>query len=514
MPAAKNELNEKDTNQNLEYESASLEDLVPDFSDVDEKKLLRKIDFRVLPLFTIIYLISFLDRGNIGAAKIEGLPQDLNLQSQQYNNCLTVFFIFYSCAEIPSNIILKHVKPSLFMVSAMILWGIVMTLTGLVKNYGGLIVCRSLLGILEAPLFPGISFYLSLYYRKNEFLVREAIFVSSASIAGAFSGLLAAAITQMDGIGGIEGWRYIFILEGALTIVVGLLAYLVFPDFPQTAKFLNDREREYVIHRVKNDSNTDGGSLIDKNAVENLNRKAPVGEDHSNKPKYIWAVFKDWQCWASVFMYFALAIPIYGLSLFAPTIINNLGYTATKAQLLTAPVYIAAAIISIVQAYYSGVVGVRAPFIIVNFLFELVGFIICISMSPATHPKSIYAALFIIALGAYPSLPVVIVWLSNNVSGSYKRAVAIAFQIGFGNFGGIVSSNIYRAQDAPRFLLGHGIQILFVSLGIIAATASFIGYSVSNSKNSKKIQAGAYDNYSDEELLEMGDKSPYFVYRL
>ncbi|KAK7679928.1 hypothetical protein QCA50_017088 [Cerrena zonata] len=426
MPGAKPELNEKDTNQNLEYESASLEDLVPDFSDVDEKKLLRKIDFRVLPLFTIIYLISFLDRGNIGAAKIEGLPQDLNLQSQQYNNCLTVFFIFYSCAEIPSNIILKHVKPSLFMVSAMILWGIVMTLTGLVKNYGGLIVCRSLLGILEAPLFP------------------------------------------------------------------------VFPDFPQTAKFLNDRERD----------------LIDKNAVENLNRKAPVGEDHSNKPKYIWAVFKDWQCWASVFMYFALAIPIYGLSLFAPTIINNLGYTATKAQLLTAPVYIAAAIISIVQAYYSGVVGVRAPFIIVNFLFELVGFIICISMSPATHPKSIYAALFIIALGAYPALPVVIVWLSNNVSGSYKRAVAIAFQIGFGNFGGIVSSNIYRAQDAPRFLLGHGIQILFVSLGIIAATASLIGYSVSNSKNSKKIQTGAYDNYSDEELLEMGDKSPYFVYRL
>ncbi|ODV65151.1 MFS general substrate transporter [Hyphopichia burtonii NRRL Y-1933] len=446
-------------------------DSEPDFSDIDQKQLIKKLDFRLMPLFTILYLISFLDRGNIGAAKIEGLAEDLNLQGSEYNLCLTVFFIFYATLEIPSNILLNHVKPSALIVLAVILWGIVMTCTGLVQKYEDLLACRALLGIFEAPLFPGISFYLSVYYTKNEFL-------------------------------------------GALTILLGILAYFVFPDFPQDAKFLNDREREFVTYRVKHATNRDGESLKEVAKLGNDQRSAPLGEDHSKKPKYIWAAFSDWQCWAFLIMYYAVGVPLYGVSLFAPTIINNLGYTATKAQLLTAPIYIAAAVASIVQALILGKLGVRSPFILFNFLCTLTGYIILICMDPSTNPKSTYAALFITAFGIYPSFPIVVAWLSNNVAGTYKRAVAMGLEIGIGNLCGIFSSNIYRTQDSPRFFLGHGIEIMFVALGLMALVLTFFIYSGSNAKKKKRLQAGYYDDYSDDDILQMGDKSPYFLYRL
>ncbi|ODV65149.1 MFS general substrate transporter [Hyphopichia burtonii NRRL Y-1933] len=486
----------------------------PDFSDIDQKKLIRKLDFRLMPLFTVLYLISFLDRGNIGAAKIEGLAEDLHLKGNEYNICLTVFFIFYATFEIPSNTILKHVKPSLFLVIAIILWGIAMTLSGLSQKYADLLACRALLGLFEAPLFPGISFYLSVYYTKNEFLVREAIFFSAASIAGAFSGLLAAAITQMDGLGGLAGWRYIFILEGCLTVLLGVLSYFVFPDFPQDAKFLNDREREFVTYRVKHDSNTDGQSLKKLSGISHGQRTAPLGEDHSNNPKYFWAVFKDWQSWTMLLVYCGTCVPLYGISLFTPTLIKTMGYASTKAQLLSAPIYIVAAIYCVVQALIMSKLGLRSPFILFNFLCMLAGYIVCISMDPEKYPHSVYGALFVVALGVYPSLPSVVVWFSNNVSGTYKRAVAIGFQIGIGNFSGAYSSNIYRGKDSPRYLLGHGMEIMFISLGLVAMLINVIGYSISNSMKKRRLESGYYDEYTDQELIEMGDKSPYFIYRL
>lgn len=157
-----------------------------DFSDIDQKKLLRKLDLRLLPLFTILYLLSFLDRGNIGNAKIEGLTEDLNLVGNQFNMCLTIFFIFYSALEVPSNMVLHNVKPRWYISTTMLLWSIVMTLMGTVNNYKQLLATRALLGIFEAPLFPGISYMLSRYYLKLEILVRQAIFFSAATLAGAF----------------------------------------------------------------------------------------------------------------------------------------------------------------------------------------------------------------------------------------------------------------------------------------------------------------------------------------
>lgn len=490
-------------------EDASQDSTPPDFSDIDEKKLLRKIDLRIIPLFTILYLLSFLDRGNIGNAKIEGLAEDLDLQGNQYNLCLTIFFIFYATMEIPCNIILRHVKPKIFIPTSMVLWSIVMTLMGTVQNFHQLLATRALLGIFEAALFPGISYMLSMYYKKNEVLVREAIFFSAASMAGAFSGLLAAAISQMDGVGGYEGWRWIFILEGLLTLVASVVAFFYFPLYPDQCTFLTPREREFVVHKVKFSSNADGAKLTGgENVPTNL------GEDDTNNKKYVWAVFKDWQAWCQLMIYYGVCVPLYGISLFAPTIIKNLGFASTKAQLMSAPIYIVAAVFSIAQAIVSDYVGLRSPFLLFNFTCMAIGYIMAICLNPLTQSNALYGGLYITALGIYPAFPLVVIWFSNNLSGSYKRAVGMAFQIGIGNFAGAFASNFYRTQDLPHFVLGHSLVLGFIVMGIIFLVITISGYIYCNRTRRRDVAAGKYDSYTAQELLAMGDKSPHFMYRL
>lgn len=484
--------------------SVEYEDLQSDqYPDIDRKKLLRKIDLRLLPIFTILYLLSFLDRGNIGNAKIEGLANDLNLHGNQYNLCLTIFFIFYSAMEIPSNMILKRWKPEIFVPLTVVTFGAITTLMGTVTNYSQLLAVRALLGMFESALFPGISYILSMYYKKTELLVRQAVFFSAASIAGAFSGLLAAGISQMDGVGGYAGWRWIFILEGLLTFLVGVLSFWWFPKYPQDAAFLTEREREYVVWSVHNLTNE-----------VRVHPDAPKGEDTSNDRRFLWAVFLDPNCWLRLFSHMGILLPLYGISLFTPTIIRNLGYTATNAQLLSAPIYVAGAILSVVEAYLSDWTGLRSPFLIINYLCMIVGYVVCISLDPTQNPQGIYAGIYICALGLYPATSVSIVWNSNNLAGTYKRAIGIAFQIGLGNFTGAYVSNFYREQDKPRYVFGHGMTLGFIGLGFVSLLCAIINLKWSNKKKRKIIESGEVNGMSDEELLKMGDKNPYFVYRL
>lgn len=485
------------------YPEVISEELVDTFDDIDRNKLTRKIDLRLLPIFTILYFLSFLDRGNIGNAKIEGLAEDLNLKGNQYNLSLTIFFIFYAAMEIPSNMILKRWKPDIFVPLTVALFGAVIALMGVVNNYAQLMATRALLGVFEAALFPGISYILSMYYKKTDLLVRQAVFFSAGSIAGAFLGLLAAGITQMDGVGGYEGWRWIFILEGCFTFLFGVLSIWWFPCYPDKASFLTDREREFVIWSVQNLTN-----YVEKHP------DAPKGEDTSNDRRSLYAVFLDPNCWFRLFSHIGILLPVYGISLFTPTIIKNLGYTATKAQLLSVPIYVVAAILSIVEAFLSDWTGVRSPFLVFNYICMIVGFVVCISLDPRVNPAGIYMGIYIAAAGMYPATSVSIVWNSNNLSGTYKRAIGIGFQIGMANFSGAFVSNFYRDQDSPRYILGHGLVLGFIGLGAISLALGIFNLRWSNAKKRQAIENGEADGLTDEELLKMGDKSPYFVYRL
>lgn len=219
------------------------------FSEAETKKLLRKLDLHLIPFLALIYLrvcffpwrgpaddcrLCFLDRTNVGNARLAGLEKDLRMKGLDYNISLAIFFPFYVLAEIPSNMMLKRFRPSVWFTFIMVSWGLIMTCMGLVHNFQGLLACRAFLGLAEGGLFPGITFFITMWYRRTECGFRIALFFSAATAAGAFGGLLARGISEMDGRGGKPAWAWIFILEGLLTMVVGAFAYLAVNDYPST----------------------------------------------------------------------------------------------------------------------------------------------------------------------------------------------------------------------------------------------------------------------------------------
>lgn len=180
---------------------------------------MRKVDLWLIPWLCLLYLLSFLDRTNIGNARLAGMENDIGMGGTDYNMTLTIFFISYALVEPLTNILLKRFGPRIFFTSIILSWGLIMTLMGLVKSFSGLMAARWFLGMAEAGLFPGVNYYLSCWYKRSELGIRAAMFFSAAALAGSFGGLLAAAIAQMDGIAGLDGWAWIFIIEYALSLL-------------------------------------------------------------------------------------------------------------------------------------------------------------------------------------------------------------------------------------------------------------------------------------------------------
>ncbi|KAJ7739084.1 MFS general substrate transporter [Mycena maculata] len=468
----------------------------PTLSTEEERKLWRKIDLKLVPILTLMYLASFLDRGNIGNAKLDGLETQLNLVGNEYNIALTMFFIPYCLFECPANLVLKRFRPSKWLPSITLVWGIVMTLMGFVKTYPQLVGVRICLGVAEAGLFPGVVYYLSLWYPRHMLQLRIGLFYSAASMAGAFSGLLAYGIDFMNGTRGLLGWSWIFILEGIATVCVGILAFFVLVDFPSTAGFLTLEERSFVVWRKKYDNSS-------------------VGEEEHFEKRHLVQAFTDWQVWLHILVYFSIVGPLYGITLFLPTIIKSFGHSVPVSQLLTVPPYVFATIVLLNSAYWSDRIKKRSPFILAGLFMCLIGFSINISNAPSGVK---YFGVFFCVGGAYSAFPGVVAWLGNNLSGQYKRGVGMALHIGIGNFSGAIASNIYRSQDEPRYLVGHGCELMFVGIGLITLPIVVLMYKRINARRDEAaaalLERGEINMYTRKELREMGDRAPDFRYTL
>ncbi|ORY60005.1 putative nicotinamide mononucleotide transmembrane transporter protein [Pseudomassariella vexata] len=462
------------------------------FDTLSTKKLMRKIDYNLIPLLALLYLLSFLDRTNIGNARLAGLESSLgmNPQSLDYNIAISVFFPFYVAAEIPSNLAMKRFRPSIWIPFIMVLWGVTCAAMGTVTNYAGLIAARCALGIAEAGLFPGIAYYITLWYKRHECGLRMAIFFSAATAAGAFGGLLARGIVEMDGVGGRRGWAWIFILEGILTIIVAIVAFFIMNDYPDTAKFLKAEEKIEVLRRLEEDRS----SLSDEFDM-----------------RYFWHALKDWKIWVHMFISIGISIPLYSFSIFLPTIVKNLGYTNDKtAQLMTVPPFIAACICCIGSGWLADRHGQRGIYMIFFNLVAILGFIFQICSS---NNRLKYAGTFLAAMGMFPNIPQSVAWNGNNIGGSTKRGVGIAMHVGFGNLSGAIAGFMYRTKDAPMFYSGHGTLIATETMSLILCIFMTLYLRKENARRDREYKPPS--EYTDEERAlerEKGDNASFFRY--
>ncbi|KAK3072229.1 High-affinity nicotinic acid transporter [Teratosphaeriaceae sp. CCFEE 6253] len=455
-----------------------------------ERKLVRKIEMRVVPCLCIMYLLAFLDRVNIANANVYGLAKELGLTGNQYNVALVIFFVPYVLFEIPSNMLLKRFRPHIWLSANMFLFGFITIMAGIVKSYSGLLAIRFFLGVCESSMFPGAFYLIGMWYRRSEAQKRFSFFFSSTTLAGAFGGLLAAAIGKMDGVAGYAGWRWIFILEGCLTVAVSCAFFFLLPDFPEESKWLTPEEKAYASARLRADQG--------RSARERKITASDVG-----------SLFKDYKVVVAGFMYLGLIVPAYGYAYFAPGIIKSYGYSPIQTQLHSVPPWAAAFGLAMLVATLSDVVQLRAPFAIGCICIAIAGFSILTTVHD-NRPLQ-YAALFLVAMGAYSAMPIIVCWFNMNLGGHHRRAVGSAWQIGFGNIGGIIAVFAFLAKDAPLYVKGYSICLAFTTLSIVACIIYGLGcWSANRTRDRTPVDVGL----TEYEKTELGDMNPEYRYLL
>ncbi|CEJ61549.1 Putative Permease of the major facilitator superfamily [Penicillium brasilianum] len=479
--------------------SAADADFLSNFSDEAKKKVLRKVDTRLIPMLVLLYLVAYVDKTNIGNAKIEGLLSSLHMDGIQYNIALSIFFIPYVLAEVPSNIILNRLmRPSHYLGFLIFCWGVIMLCTGFVQNFAGLVVIRVLLGLFEAGFLPGAVLVISKWYLPNETQTRIAILYTSAASGGAFSGLLAFAIAKMDGVAGYEGWRWIFIIEGIATCAIAVACYLLLPDLPSlSAGWLSPEEIRFLEVRQLTHNNHDSHHT-------GFNKRV------------IFSVLCDWKMYFLILINWSNAVPNYALKFSMPEIIKSMGYQAANAQLLTIPPYMVGAFSAFGFSVFADRFSWRMPFILAPQLSLIVAFAILFSKAAdiENNIALCYFGVCLACFGMYPILPGVNAWNVCNILDPHKRAVAIGYLICVGNAGGIIGSYIYQTREAPQYPTGYGTSLAFAAAGIVAClTLEFCLWRANKTKD-RMTASEIEERYTEDQLHDMGEKSPLFKYTL
>jgi MFS family permease len=378
-----------------------------------------------------------------------------------------------------------------------------MTLHGVVQNFGGLLAVRVLLGLFESGFYPGAIYLCSSWYMPTDLASRIAWFYCSSSMSGAFSGLLAAAIAQMDGVGGYEGWRWIFLLEGILTVVLGISCSFLLIDSPSlSGRWLTPSEIRFL-------------------NLQTFIKQGGRFQDESHDKKINWhdlkMVVTNWRLYMQAYALLATSSCSYGMKFTLPSIIKAMNFTNTTAQLMTVPVYIGGAVASIFFSFLSDHFQWRMPFVVIPMMLITMGYSVIISLGGDLTGSNLgggYFALIMCAMGTYSVQPTGGSWAANNLAPSSRRAVGVAFNICVGNIGGIIGSYMYFEKDAPQYWTGYGISLALGGVGVIVALLLELSYKVGNDRKAQLTEEEVRSMYSEDELLRMGDKSPLFKYTL
>ncbi|KAL4260386.1 MFS transporter superfamily protein [Pleurotus pulmonarius] len=431
-------------------------------SEVDpafHKRTMRKIDLHLLPILAILYSISLIDRVNISNAYVAGMARDLQLQvGSRYSLATLIFFVPYILFELPSNILIRKVGAARWIGSITFLWGSVMLGMGFVKNWWQLVICRTILGALEAGFFPACTYIISTWYVRREVQKRLTGFYVVSVMVGGFSSAMAGGIAELEGTSGLSGWQWIFMIFGLVTIVAAAAAFLLVQDFPDKNTFLSAEQTAWVLARIDAD-------------------RSDAQYDHWTAQKF-WGYFLDPHLWSFSVLFAAVSTTTYAFAYFLPIIlVQGMGYSTLDAQLLTAPPYVFAAVFSFLLAIVSDKIGYRGPFIIFQSTVAIVG--LCLT---AFHTNNAvrYFGVFLGIGGGSANVASILGYLQNNTSGYTRRAFATAITIGGGAVGGIIAATVFRAKDAPKYRPGLWVVIGAQLLMILTVCANTVFYYIKN----------------------------------
>ncbi|KAF2455749.1 major facilitator superfamily domain-containing protein [Lineolata rhizophorae] len=410
-----------------------------------EKALVFRFDFRILPVLAFMYLCNALDKGNLGNAKTDGLEDDLHFRNGDYNMILSIFYVPYVLCAPPIGMLGKKFGPSKVLPIMMFCFGSFTLLGASVQNFAGMMTLRWFLGMAESAFFPLVIYYLTLFYRRGELARRLAIFYAASNIANAFSGLLAFGVFQIES--SLPGWRYLFIVEGSVTVAFSLFAFWYLPKSGPEAGFLSDDERRTAYLRIQMDSS----SVVN----EKFNLREAL------------KVFRMPAAYAWLAIEVCLGVPLQSVSLFLPQIVARLGYNHVKTNLYTVAPNIVGAVVLLILAFASDLTRLRFPFIALGFLLTFVGFIIYLTIDVQAQLNIAYFACFMMTWGTAAPSVLLSTWYNNNVAHEGRRVTLTSVGVPLANLMGIVSSNIFRNKDAPKYIPALATTAAFGGTGAI-----------------------------------------------
>ncbi|KAF9006193.1 MFS general substrate transporter [Cyathus striatus] len=459
-----------------------------------EKKLLRKLDIVLLPMFTLIYCCNFIDRTSIGNARIAGLEKDLGMKGFDLNIALTVYYICYVISDVPSNLLLKRFG-SIWIAFLVIVFGVVSIGAAFVKSFAGMLVTRIFLGLAEGGTLSGLVYITARYYRRKEFVLRTGIFFGLApTLAGAFGGLLASGLLAIPDFGVVVRWRKIFLIEGIITTGIGILLLFFIPDDPRITRFLNDDERALAIARIDADQVVKTGGRKEKTTLKLVLLSFNV---HTT---------------LCVVCFIMINISFQGLSLFLPTVITTLGKFGTiESQLRTVPVYLVGAVWAVFASYFSFRIKQRTIPMLLSVVYIVIGYAITIATK---EPHARYAACFLSVAGGSPTGPLLLIWGTDNAAPDTMRAVVTAAITGFGSLGAIIAVWTYLPADAPNYHKGNSLNLATSSTVIVLIILGFLYLRRENAKRERGERDYRLENKTLAELEEMGYLHPQFRYQL
>ncbi|BGP71095.1 hypothetical protein NBRC10513v2_004460 [Rhodotorula toruloides] len=456
-----------------------------------EARLRRKMDIRILPVVALMYLFCFIDRANIGNARVAGLEKDLHLKGYDYNILLTAFYTAYVAFEFPCQMINKAVGPGKTLPIFSFLFGLFSMAMAFVHTFGAAIAVRFLLGVAEGAVFPGIAFYLSRFYRKDELGFRLSCYIVCAPAAGAVGGLLASGILKIHSIGWLRQWRMIFLIEGIISMGIAIFSWFVLADRPEVCSWLTPEEKALAEARIK---------------IDNVGSTVVVDAIHW---KAVWAGILNPVTLASSIIFMFDNTVVQGVGFYLPSIIKSIYPTSStiRVQLLSVPPYVLGSLTTLATGYFSWKTRNRTLYMMISAPFVMLGFAMYIGSMNA-HVR--YAAAFMVAIGAFSFGSLCTAFSAANVTSDTARAAALGTTVFMGNVGGLISTWTFLPRHAPRYLPGNAFNLAGSSIMLILSVAIWLWMR----KENRAKENGRDDHYiegkTDQEIADLNQKHPAF----
>ncbi|KYK59567.1 hypothetical protein DCS_00699 [Drechmeria coniospora] len=462
----------------------------------EERAIRRKFDVRLVLFVALLYMLSFLDRSNIGNARVAGMDDDLQTDPPRdwYEWVLTAFYLAYIAFEWMS--LLWKLVPAHILVSAIVFtWGLAASLQSIAPSYPVLIALRVLLGIGEAG-FAGIPVYLSFFFKREELAFRTAIFISAAPLATSFASALAWLIVKFAQRSPIAPWRLLFLVEGFPSIIASVIAWNVIPDSPQVASYLSRREKKVACLRLRNETSS---------SSENMRPASGL------RARQLLAVVVDPIAWITSAMFFLSNMAYSSLPVFLPKVISEMGHSALASQALSAPPYLVAFVVVLITAHVSDRYRARSVFIVFHALSSALGYAALALASTLNLPPSLrYVAIYPAAVGFFNVVTLIVAWSINNQANQTRRSGGFALLQLVGQCGPLIGTRLYPDQDAPYYSRGmRACSCAMLSVAILAVAMRYYLQFRNRRMDSAAAERAAAGVAGEEEgLVAPGNQKP------